>query len=70
MPSPGAAIVAQVAGADGGEAGAARPLHVDHAPAGEVALERARGFLFDLRPGRVGNRGKLAMQIIHAGCLL
>ena len=70
MPSPGAAIALQVAGADGGEAGAARPLHVDHAPSGQVALERARRLLFDLRPGRIGDGGKLAMQVIHVGCLL
>ena len=60
----------QVAGADGREAGARRPLHVDDAPSGKVALERARCFLFDLSPCRIGNGGKLAMQIIHVGCLL
>ena len=61
---------AQVAGADGGQRGAARRMHVDHAPSGEIALERARGFFLDLRPGRVGNGGELAMQVIHAGYLL
>ena len=60
----------QVAGADGGEASAAGPLYVDDAPSGEVALERARCFLFDLSPCRIGNGGKLAMEIIHVGCLL
>ena len=59
-----------MAGADGGEAGAARALHVDDAPPGKVALERARCFLFDLGPCRIGNRGELAMQVIHVGCLL
>ncbi len=38
----------EVAGADRGKAGAARPLDVDHAPSGEVALERALRLLFDL----------------------
>ena len=70
MPSRRGRDRPQVAGADGGEAGARRPLHVDHAPSGEVALERARCFLFDLGPRRIGNGGKLAMQIIHGGCLL
>ena len=51
----------QVAGADGRETGAPRSLHVDDAPSGEIALERACCFLFDLRPGRIGNGGKLAM---------
>jgi hypothetical protein len=59
-----------VAGADGGNAGAARPLDVDDAPTGEIALERARGFFLDLRLCGIGNGGKLAMQVIHAGCLL
>ena len=31
----------QVAGADGGEHGSSRPLYVDYAPSGEVALEGA-----------------------------
>src|SRR5207244_1676487 len=61
--------VVQVAGADGGESLAARPLHIDHAPPGEIALERARSLLLDLRPCRAGNRGELAMQVIHAGLL-
>jgi hypothetical protein len=59
-----------VAGADGGKAGAARRLHVDHAPPGEVALERARRFFLDLTPGSIGNGRELAMQVIHVGCLL
>ena len=66
MPSPGAAIGAEVAGADGGKADAARPVHVHHAPAGKIALKRARRLLFDLRPRRIGNRSQLAMQVIHA----
>jgi hypothetical protein len=59
-----------VAGADGGKADAGRPTQVDHAPSGEVALEGARRFLFEVRPRRIGNRGKLAMKIIHAGSFL
>ena len=62
--------VPQVAGADGGQPGPARCLHVHHAPPGQVALERARRLFLDLRPGRIGNGGKLAMQVIHVGCLL
>ena len=61
---------AQMAGADGGQAGAARPVHVDDAPSGKVALEGARRLLLDLGPRGVGDRGELAMQVIHAGCLL
>src|ERR1700722_2827083 len=55
-----------VARSDRGKTGAARPLDVDHASPGEVALEGARRLLFDLGPRRIGNRGKLAMKIIHA----
>src|SRR5204862_7118674 len=44
--------VAQMAGADGGKGLAARPLQIDHAPPGEIALQRARGLLLDLRPRR------------------
>src|SRR5262249_28876923 len=57
--------VAQVARAHGGEGDAGRALHVDDTPPREVALERARGLLLDLSPGRFGDRGKLAVQIIH-----
>ena len=60
----------QVAGADGGQPGPPRRLHVDHAPSGQVALERARRLFLDLRPGRIGNGSELAMQVIHVGCLL
>ena len=60
----------RVTGADGGKADAAGLPHVDDAPSGEVALERACCLLFDLSPRRLGNGRKLAMQIIHAGCLL
>src|SRR5215813_4096503 len=55
--------VAQMAGADGGESDAAWTLHVDDAPAREVAFDRARRFLLDLRPGRVGYRGQLAVKV-------
>ena len=60
----------EVAGADGGKADTARPVDVDHAPSGEVALKGARRLLFDIRPRRIGNRGKLAVKIIHIGFLL
>ena len=55
---------------DGGKADAARAAHVNDAPSGEMALERARRLLLDVRPRRIGNRGKLAMKIIHADFLL
>src|SRR5215470_14560947 len=54
-----------MASADGGESDAAWTLHVDDAPAGEVTFDRARRFLLDLRPSRVGYRGKLAVKVIH-----
>ena len=60
----------EVAGADGGKADTARSVDVDHVPSGEVALEGARRLLFDIRPRRIGNRGKLAVKIIHTGFLL
>ena len=48
----------------------ARSLHVDDAAAGEMAFKRARYFLFDLRPGGVGDGGELTMKIIHVEFLL
>src|ERR1700722_13474864 len=54
-----------MAGADGGGGDAAWTLHVDDAPAGEVAFDGARRFLLDLRPGSVGYRGKLAVKVVH-----
>jgi hypothetical protein len=59
-----------MAGTDGGQADTAWPVDVDHTPSGEVALESARRLLFDIRPGRIGDRGKLAVKIIHIGFLL
>jgi hypothetical protein len=69
-PVPGCSNRLEVAGADCGKGDAARALHVDHAPSGEMALEGARRLPLDVRPRRIGNRGKLAMKIIHAGFLL
>ena len=65
MPFAGAAIVRRWPVPTAERRGAGRPLHVDDAPSGKVALERARCFLFDLSPGGIGNGGKLAMEIIH-----
>ena len=41
-----------------------------HAPPCQVPLEGARGFFFDLRPGRIGDGRELAVQVIHAVGLL
>jgi hypothetical protein len=35
-----------------------------------VALKSAGRLLFDIRPRRIGNRGKLAVKVIHIGFLL
>src|SRR5260370_3086558 len=56
-----------MARADGREGDAARPPHIHDAASGEVAFERARGFFLDLSPRRIGDRGKLAVQIVHNG---
>src|ERR1700719_3560531 len=56
--------IAQMPGADGGGGDAAWTLHVDDAPACEVAFDGARRFLLDLRPGSVGYRGKVAAKVI------
>ena len=56
---------AQMAGADRRERGAARTGDIDDAPPGEVALQGARRLLLELRPGHVGDRRQLAVQIIH-----
>src|SRR5262249_40339201 len=60
----------EVASADGGKADTTWPVHVDHAPPREVALERARRLLFDISPRRIGNWGELAVKIIHIAPLL
>jgi hypothetical protein len=60
----------EVAGANRRKADATRPVDVDHAASGEIALQGARRFLFEVCPRRFGNRGKLAMKIIHNGSLL
>jgi hypothetical protein len=59
-----------MAGADGGESSARWTLDIDDASPGEIALKRTRSFLFNLSPRRIGNGGKLAMEIIHVGFLL
>jgi hypothetical protein len=50
----------------GQKADTARSVDVNHAPSSKVAKGASR-LLFDIRPGRIGNRGKLAMKIIHTG---
>jgi EmrB/QacA subfamily drug resistance transporter len=60
---------AHPAGADGGESHARRALDVDHAPASQVTLERARRLVLDLGPGLVRDRRQLAVQVIHRGIL-
>src|SRR5262249_22308117 len=61
---------AQVAGSDGRKGDTPWSLDVDDAPRGEVALERARRLLLDLTPRPVGDRGELAVQVIHETGLL
>jgi len=46
--SAGRREVAQMACADGGKSNSTRPLHVDDAPPGKIALDGARRFLLDL----------------------
>src|SRR6185312_2666989 len=57
--------VLQMARADGGKRHSARPLHVDDAPPGQIALEGARGFFLDLGPGFIRYRGKLTVKVVH-----
>jgi hypothetical protein len=59
-----------MAGADGGKAETTCSADIDHVASGEVALERALRLLFYIRPCRIGNRGELAVKIIHTGFLL
>src|SRR5215470_11219982 len=54
-----------MASPDSGDSDAVRSLHVDDPTSREMAFERPGRFLFYLRPGRVGNRGQLAVQVIH-----
>src|SRR5262249_156577 len=61
---------AQMARTDGPECRSRRSTYVNRSPACKVALERTCDFLFDLFPCGVGNRGKLAVQIIHVRSLL
>jgi hypothetical protein len=44
----GCCDIAQMARADGGKRNSTRPLHVDDAPPGQVALDGARRLLLDL----------------------
>src|SRR5262249_12479247 len=60
----------EVPDADGGKADTARRVDVNHVPSGEIALKGARRLLFDIRPRRIGNRGKLAVKVIHTGFFL
>lgn len=57
--------LAEMTDADGREIGPLRALHVHDPPRCRVALEGAGCLLFDLRPGRLGDGGELAMEIIH-----
>src|SRR5258708_3639151 len=60
----------QVTGTDRRKRSASRPLQVDNTPSCKIALERARCFLFDLSPCRIGNGSELTMEIVHVLCLL
>src|SRR6516162_2764034 len=63
--SPKRCYLLQMASADGRQRDAARAVQIDHAAAGEIALESTRHLLFDLRPRRIGDWRQLAVQIIH-----
>ena len=65
MPSTRRRDTLQMPSADGGEGDAARPVQVDDPTGGEIALQGARRLLLDLGPRRVGDRGQLAVQIVH-----
>src|SRR5215470_317495 len=54
-----------MASPDSGDSDPARCLHVDDPTSPEMAFECTGRFLFYLCPGRVGNRGQLAVQVIH-----
>src|SRR5215471_16109275 len=54
-----------MASTDGGQRHAAGTVQVDHAAAGEIALEGARSLLLDLCPRRIGDWRKLAVQVVH-----
>ncbi len=57
--------VEQMAGADRRGHRAAGLADVDHPPSGDVPLERPGRLQFDLRPGGFGDRGQLAVQVVH-----
>src|SRR6516162_2834797 len=40
-------------------------MQIHNTSPGEIAFEGARGLLLDLSPRRIGDRGKLAVEIIH-----
>src|SRR5258708_3465361 len=56
-------------GADGGQGRPAWPDHVDHMAAGPVPSEGAPCFCLQVGPALVGDRGELAMQVVHPGLL-
>ena len=58
---------AQMSGADGRERRPGRALRIDNTPRREIALQRSRGFFFDLSPGFIGYRRKFTVQIVHHG---
>ena len=54
-----------VPGADASQRQAVGPGHVDHLPRGGVQCERALGFLLKAGPCGGGDRGELAVQVVH-----
>src|SRR5215472_7419410 len=52
-------------GADGRQRYTARAVQVDDAATCEIAFEGTGCLLLDLRPRRVGDRSKLAVQVVH-----
>src|SRR5215467_10305247 len=57
--------IQQMPGADRGQSRAARAMQVDNAASGKITLQGARSLLLDLRPRRIGDWGKLAVEVVH-----
>src|SRR3954454_19323683 len=61
----GCTHIEQVPRADRRRGGAARFADVDDASSGDVPLEGPRRFRLDRRPGRLGDRSQVAVEVVH-----